>query len=122
MPTPRQFGRELDQNVRRGPNINATVREQIIAKRECGYTIKELVEEFGRSRSAIKYTIRTYSTLATKEDKPRSGRPPALSHHKKKIIYRKARAAPKIKYSQLQKEATFVSAEGTPSKPSSCST
>jgi hypothetical protein len=40
----------------------------------------------------------------------------------KKIIYRKVRAALKIEYLQLAKEAIFVNAEGTPSKPPSRST
>jgi hypothetical protein len=41
---------------------------------------------------------------------------------RKKIIYRKVCAAPKIEYSQLAKEAIFMNAEGTPSKPPSHST
>jgi hypothetical protein len=40
----------------------------------------------------------------------------------KKIIYRKARAAPKLEYSELAKAGVVVSANGTPSKPPSRST
>jgi hypothetical protein len=57
MPTQRRFGQELDQNARRGPNISPAARLEIIAKRSCGVPLKELADEFGRSVSAIKYTI-----------------------------------------------------------------
>jgi transposase len=102
MPTHRRFGQKLDQNVRRGPNISPGARQAIIAKRKYGASIKELAAEFGQSETAIKYTIRTYSPTTTQE-KPRSGRPHILSLNQKKIIYRKARAAPKIEYSELAK-------------------
>jgi hypothetical protein len=38
---------------------------------------------------------------------------------RKKIIYQKACAAPKVEYSELAKVGVFVTAEGTPSKPPS---
>jgi transposase-like protein len=122
MPTPRRFGQEVDQNVRRGPNLSPAERQRIIAKREVGVMVRELAAEFGRSESAIKYTLRTYTKTATTEERPRSGRPRILSHHQEKIIYRKVRAAPKLEYSDLAKHAVFVNAEGTPSKPPSRST
>jgi hypothetical protein len=53
MPTLRQFGQEIAENTRCGPNISPTDRERIIAKRECGVTVRELAAEFGRSESAI---------------------------------------------------------------------
>jgi methionine aminopeptidase len=62
MVTPRRFGQEIDRNVRRGPNISPAARNTIIASWQRGVTVKELKElaaEFGRSESAIKYTIRT---------------------------------------------------------------
>jgi transposase len=107
--------------VCRGPNISPGARQAIIAKREYGASIKELAAEFDWSESTIKYTICTYSPTTTQE-KPRSGRPHILSLHQKKIIYRKARAAPKIEYSELAKVGTFVNADGTPLKPPSHST
>jgi transposase len=121
MPIQCQFGQELNQNVRRGPNISPGACQAIIAKREYGASIKELAAEFGQSESAIKYTIRTYSPTTT-QGKPRSGCLHILSLHQKKIIYRKARAAPKIEYSELAKVGTFVNADGTPLKPPSHST
>jgi transposase-like protein len=57
MPTPRQSGQEIDQNVRRSPNISPAARHRIIAKREEGVSVRELAAEFGRSESAIKYTV-----------------------------------------------------------------
>jgi transposase len=122
MPTPRQFGQEVAGNACRGPNISPTERQRIIAKRQCGETVRELAAEFGRSESAIKYTIRAYTKTSTTQEQPRSGRPPVLSLHQKKIIYRKARAAPKIEYLELVKAGTFVTVDGTPLKPPSRST
>jgi transposase len=122
MPTPRRFGQKVDGNARRGPNISPTERQRIIAKREAGVTVRELAAEFGRSESAIKYTIRTYTKTATTEERPRTGRPRILSRHQEKIIYRIARAAPKIEYSELAKQAVFVNSDGTATKLPSHST
>jgi transposase len=117
MPPPRRFGQEIAGNARRGPNISPAERQMIIAKRECGVTVRELAAEFIRSESAIKYTIRIYAKIGTTQEQPRSGRPPILSLHQKKIIYQKARAAPKIEYSELAKVAVLVNPDGTTLKP-----
>jgi transposase len=108
--------------MRRGPNISPNERQRIIAKRGTGIPVRELAAEFGRSESAIKYTIRTYTKAATTEERPRSGRPPILSRHQKKIIYRKARATPKIEYSELAEASVVVQADRTTLKPPSRST
>ena len=118
----RQFGTEIAGNRRRGPNLTPDERQRIIAKRQCGCTIPELVKEFGRSESAIKYTIRTYTKATTTQEKPRPGRPPVLSARAKKLIYRKARSAPKVDYSELAKAAQVYAPDGTPSQPPSKST
>jgi hypothetical protein len=81
MATPRRFGQELNQNARRGPNITPADRLKILTKHSLSVTVNELVEEFRRSRSAIKYTIRTYSTTTTTQEQPRSGCLPILSLH-----------------------------------------
>jgi transposase len=117
----RSLGQELNQNVRRGPNISPGACQAIIAKSEYGASIKKLAAGFGWSESAIKYTIRTYSPTTTQK-KPRSGCLHILSLHQKKIIYRKAHAAPKIEYSELAKVGTSVNADVTPLKPPSHST
>jgi transposase len=117
MPPPRQFGQEIAGNAHRGPNISPAERQMIIAKRECGVTVRELAAEFKRSESAIKYTIQTYAKIGTTQEQPRSSRPPILSLHQKKIIYQKARAAPKIEYSELAKVAVLVNPNRTTSKP-----
>jgi transposase len=117
MPPPRRFGQEIAGNARRRPNISPAERQRILVKRECGVTVRELAAEFKRSESAIKYTIRTYAKAGTTQEQPRSGRPPILSPHQKKTIYRKARAAPKIEYSELAKAAVLGNPDGTTSKP-----
>jgi transposase len=108
--------------MRRGPNISPEDRHRIIAKREEGMLVRELAREFSRSESAIKYTIRTYTNANTTEERYRSGRPNILSRYQKKLIYRKARATPKIEYSELAKVSTLVNPDGLPSKPPSHST
>jgi transposase len=122
MPPSRQFGTEISGNRRKGPNLTPEQRLCIISKREAGVSIAELVEEFGRSKRAIKYTIKTYAHLSTTKDKPRSGRPPMLSPRQKKILLRKARGAPKIEYAELAKAVQVVLPEDTPSKLPSKST
>ena len=61
--------------------------------------------EFGRTENAIRYTIRTYTTTTTTQERPRSGRPPILLARTKKLIYRKARAEPKATYVELAETA-----------------
>jgi transposase len=122
MATPRQFGQELDQNVRRRRNISPATRDRCIGMLQGGMTVQEVATAIQRSERAIRDLRLKYRQTGSVQDKPRSGRLPVLSKQQKKIIYRKVRAAPKIKYSQLAKEAIFVNAGGTPSKPPSRST
>jgi hypothetical protein len=67
MATPRQFGQELNQNVHHGPNISPGACQAIITKRQCGVTVMKLAAEFGRSESAIKYTICIYNSTTTQK-------------------------------------------------------
>jgi transposase len=122
MATPRRFGQEIDQNVRRGPNLSITQRNQIIGMLNSGATVKEVAKAYGRNDRSIRKLRLKYYQTGTVEDKPRSGRPPILSLHQKKIIYRKVRAAPKIEYSELSQAAVLVNPDGTTSKPPSRST
>jgi transposase len=122
MPTQRQFGQELNQNARRGPNITVSQREQIIGMLRSGSTIPEVADAYGRTDRAIRDLRKKYNQTGSVQDKPRSGRPPILSTHQKKILYRKARSKPKIEYSELRKDGIFVNADGTLSKPPSRTT
>ena len=70
MPLRRQFGTEIAGNRRQGPNLTLDKQQQIIAKQQCRCTILELVKEFSRSKSAIKYTIQTYTKATTTQEKP----------------------------------------------------
>jgi transposase len=87
-----------------------------------GASVTEVADAYGRTTRCIRDLRKKYTTTGTTEDKPRTGRPPILPLSQKKIIYRKARATSKIEYSDLAKEAVYVNAEGTPSKPPSRST
>jgi transposase len=117
MPPQRLFGTEISGNTRKKPHLTPQERTRIIAKHEAGASLAELATEFSRSKSTIHDTIKRFSLYQTTSDLPRSGRPPRLSSRIKKIIYRKARAAPKIEYSELAKEGVVVNANGTTSKP-----
>jgi hypothetical protein len=70
MPPRREPLAEISNNRRQGPNLTPDQRQRIIAKRQCGCTILELIKEFSRSKSAIKYTIRTYDLAITTQEKP----------------------------------------------------
>jgi hypothetical protein len=105
MPPPRQFGQEVDHNVRRGPNLTPTQREQIISKYQAGVSTAELVKEFGRSEHAIRCTVKRWTTHHTTQELPRSSRPPILSTRQKKLLYRAARKTCKIKYLELIRHA-----------------
>jgi hypothetical protein len=119
MPSHCQFGTAISQNTPRGPNLTPTQRQQIISKAEAGVSVRELVEEFGRSPNCICTTLRLSKTRATTQEAPRSDWPPILSLREKKVIYQEARAAPKLEYSELAKVGVVVSADGTSSKPPS---
>jgi transposase len=122
MPPQRLFRTQISGNASKKAYLTPSQGQSIIAKHEAGVSLTELAAEFRRSKSTIHDTLKRYKLHATTSDLPRSGRPPILSLRQKKIIYRKARAAPKIEYSNLIKEATFVNAEGLPLKPPSRST
>jgi transposase len=107
MPPPRQFGQEIDHNVRRGPNLTPTQREQIIAKYQAGISTAELVKEFGRSEHAIRCTVKRWTTHHTTQELPRSSQPPILSTQQTKLLYRAARKTCKIKYSELIRHAVI---------------
>ncbi|KAF1942472.1 hypothetical protein EJ02DRAFT_164695 [Clathrospora elynae] len=49
MATQYQFGQELNQNVRRGPNINAETRNHAIRMLQGGCTVKEVADVINRS-------------------------------------------------------------------------
>jgi transposase len=122
MATPRQLGQELDQNVRRQRNISPGLRGRVIGMLQAGATVKEAAASIGRSERAVRDIRTKYYQTGSVTDKPRSGRPPVLSKQQKKIIYRKARATPKIEYSELIKEGVFVNPDGPYSKLPSRST
>jgi uncharacterized protein (DUF433 family) len=61
MPTQRQFGQELNQNARRGPNITVSQREQIIGMLRSGSTIPEVADAYGRTDRAIRDLRKKYN-------------------------------------------------------------
>ncbi|KAJ6267293.1 hypothetical protein PSV08DRAFT_327255 [Bipolaris maydis] len=67
-------------------------------------------------RQFVSYRYNKLHQTGSVQDKPRSGRPQILSHHQQKLIYRAARANPKILYEDLAKVTVFMHPDGTPSK------
>jgi transposase len=122
MPYPRQILQEIDQNVRRKPNLTIGQRDAAVGMSVAGASLKEIADHFGRSPQGIGRLLKKYHSTGTTADKPRSGRPPVLSRHQKKPIYRAARKAPKIEYSKLAEVAVILHPDGTLSKAPSHST
>jgi hypothetical protein len=122
MPPQCLFEIQISRNACKKVHLTPYQRQSIIAKYEAGISLMELAAKFRWSKSTIYNTLKCYKLHATTSDLPCSGRSPILSLWQKKIIYRKACAAPKIEYSNLIKEATFVNAECLPLKPPSRST
>jgi transposase len=117
-----QILQEVGQNVRRKPNMTLQERNEAIGMWVGGAALKEIATRFGRTPQGISQLIRKHDSTGTVQDKPRSGRPPILSLHQKKTIYRKARAQPKIEYSELAKAGVFIHQDGMSSKLPSHST
>jgi transposase len=122
MATLRQLRQELDQNVRRQRNISLGLRGRVIGMLQAGATVKEAAASIGRSECAVHDLCTKYHQTGSITDKPHCGHLPVLSKQEKKIIYRKARATPKVEYSELMKERVFVNPECSPSKLPSRST
>lgn len=120
--TPRRFGQEVSQNVRRMPNMTIEERNIAIGMLAGGCGVVEVAAHFHRACSTIRRLHQKYNTTATTKDKPRSGRPKILSDHQKKIIWRKVRAEPKIEYKDLIEVATMRLPDGTLLRPPSKST
>ena len=87
-----------------------------------GATLQECADAYGRTQHCIRDLWKKYHQTGTTKDKPRSGRPPILSLHQKKTIYRKVYAQPKIEYKALAEVGVLVNSDGTPTKPPSHST
>jgi hypothetical protein len=122
MATLRQFGQELDQNVRRQRNISPGLRGRVIGMLQASATVKEAAASTEHSERAVLNLHTKYRQTGSVTDKPCSSRPSVLLKQQKKIIYRKARATPKIEYSELMKEEVFINPESPSSKLPSCST
>jgi hypothetical protein len=122
VPPQHQVLQEISGNHRKQPHLTPAQRLQIIPKSQAGCSVAELVAEFQRNPSIIRQTIHNVAKHSTTLKAARTGCPPTLSLHQKKIIYRKARAVPKIEYSKLAEAVIFVDAEGTASKTPSHST
>ena len=116
MPPLRQFGREIDGNVRRKRNIDAETRDKIVGMLLGGALQHEAATRFNTTQAAVSRIYKKWQQTGTTKDKKRPGRPPILTPRQKKIIYRKARASPKIEYKDLIEAATVIQVDGTPSR------
>ncbi|KAL6150012.1 hypothetical protein ACJQWK_02609 [Exserohilum turcicum] len=112
----------MPQNARRRPHMTIEDRGVAIGMLRGGATYKEVAEQLGRDPSTIRALHQKFNQTGTMDTRPRSGRPPILSDHQKKIVYWAACAMPKSLYEDLVKVASFVKEDGTISKPPSLRT
>ena len=105
MPTPRQFGQEIDQNVRRKPNTSQETRNRIIGMLEGGARACEAADAYGCSTRTVQRIWKKHKEIGSTADLPRTGRPPILLTRQKKLLYRAARKNPKITYVGLEEVA-----------------
>jgi hypothetical protein len=78
MQLPRQFGQELDQNVRRGRSTSAIRRNQAMGMLKGGTTVSEVAMSIQRSERSVRHLRLKYLQTDSDQDKPRSGSPPVL--------------------------------------------
>jgi transposase len=81
MPNQRQILQEVDQNVRRKPNLTVIQRNEAIGTSIAGASLKEIADHFECTPQGIGRLLKKYHSTGTTADKPRSGQPPILSRH-----------------------------------------
>jgi transposase len=72
-------------------------------------TVKEAAASIGCSEHAVRNLRTKYRQTGSVTDKPCSSHPSVLLKQQKKIIYRKARATPKIEYDEYEYDFTCSS-------------
>jgi transposase len=88
MPNPRQILQEINQNVRRKPNLTVGQRDAAVGMSIAGALLKEIAHHFGHSPQGIGQLLKKYHSTGTTADKPCSGCPPVTSHHQKNLSTR----------------------------------
>jgi transposase len=122
MAAPRQILREIDQNARRSPNMTIAERNAAIRMLAARLSRGEVTARFNRTRQCIRRLAIKYTTTASVEDLPRSGRLYILSRRQEKLIYRTARRTPKLTYNKLASTAVLILPDRTTTKLPSYST
>jgi transposase len=122
MPNQRGILQELDQNVRRKPNLSKAQRDEAVGMFVGGAPPKEIAEYFDRTPQGIGKILKKYHNTGTTQDKPRPGRPKLIDRHQSKLIYRAVRKDPKIEYEKLREVAQVFPLEAPPLNPPSRST
>ena len=79
--TPRRFGQEVSQNVRRMPNMTIKERNITISILAGGCGVVEVAAHFHQACSTIRRLHQKYNTTATTKDKSYSSRPKILSDY-----------------------------------------
>src|SRR4051812_42263557 len=105
MPPRRSFGTEISANRHSNAELSTLARTSIISKHEAGVENRELAAEFGCTTKCIRDIIHRCTQTGSNQSRPRSGRPQVLSAHNNRMLYRTARKVPKLKYSELLREA-----------------
>ena len=97
-------------------------RDCAIRMLQAGATTIEVANAFSRTDCCICKLYAKFNTTHTTVERPRSGRPPILSRHARKLVYRAVRKSPKITYTGLQKVAQVYLPDGSSLKLPSAST
>jgi transposase len=122
MPNQRGILQELDQNVRREPNLSKAQRDEAFGVFVGGAPLKEIAEYFDRTPRRIGKILKKYHNTGTTQDEPRPGRPKLIDRHQSELIYRAVRKDPKIEYEKLREVAQVFPLEAPPWNPPSRST
>lgn len=95
----------IDANSRVKKELTPTQRARISAYRDVGLTHQQIGAKIFRAPTTIASTLRQNPQRIDFQSLERSGRPPALTRHQKRLILRIIRKNPTITYAALKLEA-----------------
>ncbi|KAJ6284015.1 hypothetical protein J3E71DRAFT_377520 [Bipolaris maydis] len=126
MPTTRSTAKSEEgtpKKIRPVKNMTVEERDTAITMLSEGCSNAEVAAHFNRDPATIRKLYKKYSSTNSTKDKPRSGRPKALSRQQEKLLCRAVRrSGPKLTNKELTEAATVVQFDGTTLKPPSIKT
>ena len=92
-------------NRTRKQELSPYPRDQIVAFKAAGVSLREISRRTGLSSSTIRYTISKVPSRDQGKSIPRSRRPPKVSRTDERNTLKIVRKNPKITYAELEKES-----------------